>query len=84
MVETIDEPVEVLTLFRDGKVEPLRFRWRRKVVRISRVTGDWVSSRTGRDRVHYYSVLGDGSDYFELSFHTRTFQWTLTRVWMDG
>lgn len=83
VVEAIDEQIDVLTLFRAGKMEPIRFKWRRKVVRISRITGDWVS-RTGSDRVHYFSVLGQSSDYFEISFHSKTMQWLLTRVWMDG
>jgi hypothetical protein len=83
MVEAIDEPIEVLTLFRKGKVKPVRFKWKNRVVRVRRVTGDWTAS-AGRDRIHYFSVLGDGADYFEIAYHTGKMSWTLARVWLDG
>ncbi len=83
MVEAIDEPIEVLTLFQGGKVHPVRFRWKSRVVRVKRVTGDWMTT-VGQDRIYYFSVLGENSDYFEISYNTRKLSWTLTRVWLDG
>ncbi len=83
LVESVNEPIEVLTWFRNGRMEPLRFRWRRRVVRVSRVTGDWTQ-KIGSERVHYFSVLGESTDSFELSFHSGTMAWRLTRVWLDG
>jgi hypothetical protein len=83
MIESIEEPIEVLGLFRGGVVQPLRFRWKNRVVRVSKVTGDW-SVNDGRDRIHFFSVLGDNSDYYELSYHTRKLTWELSRVWLAG
>jgi hypothetical protein len=83
MVEAIDEPIEIITLFRNGKVVPMRFRWRNRVIRIRRVAGDW-SSNSGRDRVHYFSVIGESTDCFEIAYDMSKMSWTLARVWLDG
>ena len=34
MFETLNDPVDVLTAFTEGKLEPLRFRWRGSVDQI--------------------------------------------------
>lgn len=83
MLETINEAVEVLTLFAGGKASPLRFRWRTKVVKISKVTGQWMRHE-GEARLYFYSVLGDTSDYFELCYDAKSLIWTLSKVWMVG
>ena len=62
---------------------PLRFRWRAKVVKISKVTGQWMRHE-GEARLYFYSVLGDTSDYFELCYDAKSLIWTLSKVWMAG
>ena len=83
MLESIDEAVEVLTLFAGGKASPLRFRWRNKVVKVSKVTGQWMRHE-GESRLYFYSILADSSDYFELCYNARNLTWTLAKVWMAG
>ena len=83
MIQSVQEPIEVITMFSEGRVQPLRFRWGKRVVRVSKVTGEWARSE-GDSRIHYYSVLGDTSDYFELAYDARKVQWTLVKVWLDG
>ncbi len=83
MIQSVQEPIEVITMFAEGRVQPLRFRWGKRVVRVSKVTGEWARNE-GDSRIHYYSVLGDSSDYFELAYDARKVQWTLVKVWLDG
>ena len=83
MIQAVQEPIEVITVFSEGHVHPLRFKWRQRVIKVSKVTGEWVRSE-GESRVQYYSVLGESSDYFELSYDPRKVQWTLMKVWLDG
>ena len=66
MFETLNDPVDVLTAFTDGKLEPLRFRWRGSVIRIRKVTGRW-SRREGQALLRYFSVEGPASDTMERS-----------------
>ena len=78
-VQELNEPVEVLTHFQEGRVRPLRFRWRGRVYRVLRVNGSWSRPR-GTDQEHHFAVTADNSDTFELVFDTGQFRWRLTRV----
>lgn len=83
MIQSVQEPIEVITVFADGNIRPLRFKWRTRVVKVSQVTGEWVR-KDGDSRIHCYSVLGETQDYFELAYDSRKVQWTLMKVWLDG
>jgi len=83
MFETLNDPVDVLTAFTDGKLEPLRFRWRGSVIRIRKVTGRW-SRREGQALLRYFSVEGPESDTYELCYDPRGPRWVLNRAWTSG
>ena len=40
MIESIHDPIEVITVFAGGVMKPIRFRWKQKTVKIAKVTGD--------------------------------------------
>lgn len=80
MFETLNEPVDVLTAFLEGRVRPLRFRWKGRVVRIQRVTGEW-SRREGAARLAYFSVEGPSAETYELCYDPRGPSWTLCKAW---
>jgi hypothetical protein len=80
MFETLNEPVDVLTAFVDGHMRPLRFRWKGRVVRVERVTGQW-SRREGSNRLTYFSVEGTGAETYELCYDPKGPGWTLCRAW---
>jgi hypothetical protein len=83
MLELLNQPIEVLSLFAEGRVRPLRFRWRNRVVKVRRLTGEWVRQE-GIGRVQYFSVLAENDDYFELAYDVDQGSWRLCRVWMEG
>ena len=80
MLESLNDPVDVLTAFVGGRFEPLRFRWRGKVIRVRNVTGRW-SRREGQSVLRYFSVEGPGSDTYELCYDPRGPRWSLRRAW---
>ena len=80
MFETLNEPVDVLTAFLDGRIRPLRFRWKGRVVRVRRVTGEWAR-REGAARLSYFSVEGPGAETYELCYDPRGPRWTLCKAW---
>jgi len=79
MFESLNDPVDVLTAYVDGSVEPLRFRWKGKVIRV-RVTGRW-SRREGQTLLRYFSVEGSGSETYELCYDPRGPRWIVSRAW---
>lgn len=80
MFETLNDPVDVLTAFVDGRVRPLRFRWQGRVVRVRRVTGEWTR-REGGSLMKYYAVEGVGAETYELCYDPRGPRWLLSRAW---
>jgi hypothetical protein len=83
VIEKIQEPIEVLGKFLEGKIQPLRFRWRGRVFTVSQVTGTWIK-RVGEHRVHYFSVGVGTRDAYELSYEARTTRWTLENIYLEG
>lgn len=83
MIETIEEPVEVLARFERGRLTPFRFRWNQSVFHIAKVTGSW-EDREGQYRRCHYSVLTETNDYFELRFQLQDFAWILSKASIDA
>lgn len=83
MFESHDDPVDVLTAFVDGTMQPLRFRWQGRVVRVRKVSGQWVR-REGQTLLRYYAVEGTAADTYELCFDPRGPRWILSRAWTGG
>jgi len=52
-------------------------------VKVRRVTGEWVRQE-GVGRVHYFSVLSESSDYFELAYDLDQSSWRICRIWLEG
>lgn len=81
--EDIREPVGVITIFENGYMQPLKFRWKNRVYKIERVHGKWVSHE-GYTKFFHYSVSTGSPDCFELCFDADKMAWELTRVCMEG
>ncbi len=81
--EDINEAIEVISHFSAGKLKPLRFKWKERVYKVSKINGVWVN-KEGYHKKHHYSVIADNSDYFELNFDTDDFIWKIGRVYLDG
>jgi|Deesub1362B_J571_1020462.scaffolds.fasta_scaffold03048_5 hypothetical protein len=81
--EDVNEPIEVITVFRHGRIRPLKFKWKNRVYSITRIHGGWVSDE-GYSKHYHFSVSTGGPDCFELCFDTGSMTWELTRVFMEG
>ncbi len=82
--EEIGDPIEVITLFREGKMRPLKFRWKNDVFRIDRINGGWISDEGYNRRRHYAVCANESPDVYELSYSIETMNWELTRVCLVG
>ncbi len=81
MLEKLDQPVDVLCAYVNGKSMPLYFRWNNKRYRIDKV--NLVHSvRRGRDKMYFYSV-SQSSNYYKLRFDTENNKWCLTEAYFD-
>lgn len=78
-MERLNEPVNVVARFRDGKFEPTRFVWNGRMHKIAGVTGRWATSE-GQYRVYHFSVVSDTDAYYEIEMNTRNMEWLLRGV----
>lgn len=83
MFESLSDPVDVLTAYTAGQLEPLRFRWKGRVVKIRKITGRW-SRREGHAVLRFFSVEGASADTYELCYDPRGPKWVLSRAWTQG
>ena len=79
MVEKVQEPIEVLSRFVEGKIQPVRFRWRGRIFTVSRISSAWMR-REGEQREHFFSVGVGERESYELCYRPQTSQWTLENI----
>ncbi len=80
MDQEIDQSIEVVAVFQNGRMIPVRFRWNGRVIKIGRVTGQWKTSQ-GRYRIKHYAVIDRDCQFYQLSYEERTGEWVLNKVW---
>lgn len=78
-MESLSEPIQVVVLFRNGRFEPLHFKWNGRQCRVKAVTGKWAT-REGQYKVCHFAVTNENGTYFEISLNTNEMTWTLERV----
>ena len=83
MFESLNDPVDVLSACVDGKLEPLRFRWKGRVIRVRKVTGRW-QRREGQSRLQFFSIEDQARGSYELCYDPRGPKWILSRAWVEG
>lgn len=76
MVTRYEEPVEMISHFTDGTVQPCRFRWNGRVYHIASVSSCW-ESRRGAYQLFHYVVRTDCEDVYEIHFDTSDLTWIL-------
>jgi hypothetical protein len=80
MFESLNDPVDVLSVIEEGRMRPLRFRWNGRVIRVRKVSGEWVR-REGQTVLRHFSVVGAAGETYELCFDPRGPRWVLSRAW---
>ncbi len=81
--EEIFDPIEVITHFQNGKINPLRFLWNGRTYKVTRVNGQWMERFGSTHQIHF-SVQTDNSNCFELLFDNSDYSWQLARVYLEG
>ena len=78
----LSERVEVIAVFEEGRLNPIRFRWNGQSYRIARITGRWKSPK-GDQAIRHFAVVDTSDNVFQLSYDERLTQWTLSKVWVE-
>lgn len=81
MVE-IDESVSVVAAFHGGRIRPVRFRWKGRLIPVRQITYQWTR-KDGWRMIHFFSVT-DGKTLYNLSFEPDILSWRLQAVETEG
>ena len=76
--DQLNERIQVLAWFRNGKVTPRIFVWNNKKYEIKEVTYNW-QERQGQEVINCFSV-STGDDLYQISFNNTTLGWRINRV----
>lgn len=81
--EEVFEQIDVITVFQNGALQPLRFKWKDSVYRISKIQSRWTVPQA-QGRAYHFAVSTGSPDSFEIIFNAADLKWQLARVAMDG
>jgi hypothetical protein len=73
------ERIEVISVFRQKTVRPVKFKYAGRVHVVSKILYSWMT-REGSFPVHNFSVLTEDGERFALSLNTYTMDWTISCV----
>jgi hypothetical protein len=82
-MEKLGERIDVVGVFRDNGVRPLRIRWRKTVYPVERITGAWTF-REGDHKEYHFSVIIPGGVILEICLDTRDMTWSLERFFQEA
>jgi hypothetical protein len=82
-IEEVNEPIDVVTVFREGRMAPVKLRWAGCTHGIARVAYRWVT-REGAYPVHHFSVVTDTDQIYEIVLNTQTMRWSIVKIHMQG
>jgi hypothetical protein len=78
MYEKVNEPIEVLAVFRKNYTEPMTFKWGNRYYQVNKVNLVHTE-HDGREKVYYFSVSNNDTAY-RLSFRTESLKWMLEEM----
>ena len=76
--EELNERIQVLAWFRNGKIYPNTFIWHGKSYKIRQITYNW-QERQGKGTICCFSV-NTGEDLYQISFNNTTLGWRIDKV----
>jgi hypothetical protein len=77
-VNSLNEKIEVLVNFKNGKIYPKAFIWNSQEYKIKRITYNW-QERKGEATINYFSV-NTGADLYQISFNSKSNGWRLNKL----
>tara|TARA_Y100000590_G_C15613684_1_gene974876 strand:+ start:268 stop:516 length:249 start_codon:yes stop_codon:yes gene_type:complete len=82
MHELVNDPIDVIAVFKGTYAEPKVIKWNRRKYRIQSV--DFKHSIIEGDRrMHYFSV-SNASNYMKIRLDTETLQWRILEIYHEG
>jgi hypothetical protein len=74
------KPIEVITYFHNSKLDILKFKWDRRVYRVSRIANIWrlPDSEEGF-KTHFTVICEDEGIICEIAFYHKSLKWEIVQ-----
>ena len=82
MYQSLDDPIDMIAVFQNHALKPVRFRWNGNIHKIARVTGAW-RSRTGESSIRHFAVVDTKANYYELTYNEHQTHWIISKIWVE-
>ena len=74
----LNERIEVLAWFKNGRIHPRIFIWKNKTYKIKKINYNW-QERHGKETISLFSI-STGVDLYQISFSNTTYGWRLEKL----
>jgi hypothetical protein len=82
MYQDLDDLIDVIVIFENHRLRPVRFRWKGHIHKIARVTGAW-KAREGEHAIRHFAVVESKANYFQLTYTERLTKWAISKIWVE-
>ncbi len=76
--DCLSAKIEVLALFKAGKIYPQSFNWNNKIYQVQRITYNW-QERCGTQIINYFTIAC-GDDLYQISFNNTSLGWRFNKI----
>lgn len=81
MYEIIDEKVNVLAAFSDGKITPKAIKWNGVVLKVDKVNLEY-QEREGQSINYYFAINTENNKNLKLKYNNEKLIWTICESWV--
>lgn len=79
--EKFQDPIKVIAIFNEKRVQPKAIRWGKKLYNIKQVL-NIHSTHNGEERIYFFSVATE-TEFFRLELHTDQLRWYLVEHYQE-
>jgi hypothetical protein len=76
--QSLNEKIEVLAVFKGGKVYPKKFIWNNKAYAVKKINYNW-QERCGQEVISCFSISTD-PDVYQISFNNTSLAWKMDKI----
>lgn len=79
----INQPVEIVVHFANGKIKPIRIKWKNTVYKVKEIYSLY-SINEGQSVHTRIGVKVNTGDHMELAYDSTNYNWKIVTVYLEG
>ena len=79
MLQKIDENIDIILIYKNNSMFPVKFRWNDKHYPVKRINNRWVE-REGSFKKYFFTLSCGKEEVYEVYLHTKNMNWKLNAI----